>query len=193
MARTSGVSDKKLLEQAIAGCRDSFDVLVGRYYGSVYAHAQRILRNSDDASDATQTTFLKALKSIQEFQLDRPLKPWLLRIVSNVCIDIARSKHRHHDDLEKHSYSLESRSRPEDSANQSDLSQKIRAAIERLPERYRRIVLLRHYQHMDVEEIATALGAPEGTIKSWLFRARALLKQELSAVVESAPSLKPAA
>jgi len=52
-------------------------------------------------------------------------------------------------------------------------------AIERLPDKYKRIIFMRHFKHMDVNEIATALDKPEGTIKSWLFRARALLKKDL--------------
>jgi RNA polymerase sigma-70 factor (ECF subfamily) len=53
-----------------------------------------------------------------------------------------------------------------------------------LPAKYRRIIVLRHYDQLDVEEIAETLGAPEGTIKSWLFRARALLRRELSGLFE---------
>lgn len=53
-------------------------------------------------------------------------------------------------------------------------------AIGRLPENYRRIILMRHFRHMDVTEIAEALDKPEGTVKSWLFRARVLLKKDLT-------------
>jgi RNA polymerase sigma-70 factor (ECF subfamily) len=53
-------------------------------------------------------------------------------------------------------------------------------AISRLPEKYREIIVMRHFRHMDVMEIAVALDKPEGTIKSWLFRARALLKKDLT-------------
>ncbi len=53
-------------------------------------------------------------------------------------------------------------------------------AVSRLPERYRNIITMRHFDHMDVNEIAIALDKPEGTIKSWLYRARALLKKDLS-------------
>ena len=52
-------------------------------------------------------------------------------------------------------------------------------AIGRLPEKYRRIIFMRHFKHMEVNEIAIELNKPEGTIKSWLFRARAMLKKDL--------------
>ena len=52
-------------------------------------------------------------------------------------------------------------------------------AIKRLPWRYRQIIMMRHFEHMDVNEIAVQLHKPEGTIKSWLFRARAMLQKDL--------------
>lgn len=177
--------EKQLVEMAAHGCRRSFDALVDQYYKGLYAHAYRILRNTEDAADATQMTFVKAHRSLKEFDNNRPLRPWLFRICGNVCIDIARSRSRNHEELEKHAYMLESSDRPERAAELSELQRKIQRAILNLPERYRRIIVLRHYEQMDVEEIAQSLGAPEGTIKSWLFRARALLKNELAGLLET--------
>lgn len=180
-------SERELVESAAAGCRESFDALVDHFYQGIYAHAYRILRNGDDAADATQTTFVKAHRSIKEFDSARPLRPWLFRICGNVCIDIARARYRGDEELEKHAYMLESSERPELEAERSELQRKIQRAILNLPERYRRIILLRHFEQMDVEEIADTVGAPEGTIKSWLFRARALLKKELAGVLDELP------
>ena len=178
-------SERVLVTKAGGGCRDAFDTLVDLHYEAVYAHAYRILRNSEDASDATQTTFVKALRSIAEFDVERPMRPWLYRICGNVCIDLARARHRSNEPIDKHAYMLESEDDLEGSAEQKDLREKILKAIMNLPEKYRRILILRHYEQMAVEEIAEALDAPEGTIKSWLFRARAMLKKELAPLVES--------
>ncbi len=177
--------ESNLVTKAAAGSREAFDALVDQHYQAVYAHAYRILRNSDDASDATQTTFVKALRSIAEFDVTRPMRPWLYRICGNVCIDLARGRHRSNEPIEKHAYMLESSDDLVGSAEQNDLREKILKAIMNLPEKYRRILILRHYEQMAVEEIAEALDAPEGTIKSWLFRARAMLKKELAPLVET--------
>jgi RNA polymerase sigma-70 factor (ECF subfamily) len=178
-------SERDLVAKAAAGSREAFDSLVDLHYQAVYAHAYRILRNSDDASDATQTAFVKALRSIAEFDVERPMRPWLYRICGNVCIDLARARHRTNESIDKHAYMLESEDDLEGSAEQNDLREKILKAIMNLPEKYRRILILRHYEQMAVEEIAEALDAPEGTIKSWLFRARAMLKKELAPLVET--------
>jgi len=177
--------ERDLVTKAAAGSREAFDALVDQHYEAVYAHAYRILRNSDDASDATQTTFVKALRSISEFDVERPMRPWLYRICGNVCIDLARGRHRSNEPIDKHAYMLESKDDLEGAAEQNDLREKILRAIMNLPEKYRRILILRHYEQMAVEEIAEALDAPEGTIKSWLFRARAMLKKELAPLVET--------
>jgi len=68
----------------------------------------------------------------------------------------------------------------DDRAEGSIQQGQILEAIGRLPERYQRIIMMRHFRHMDVNEIAIELDKPEGTIKSWLFRARALLKKDLA-------------
>ena len=99
-------SERDLVAKAAAGSREAFDSLVDLHYQAVYAHAYRILRNSDDASDATQTAFVKALRSIAEFDVERPMRPWLYRICGNVCIDLARARHRTNESIDKHAYNL---------------------------------------------------------------------------------------
>lgn len=181
-------NERYRIEAAVRGDREAFDEIVERHYRGVYAYALRLLGHGDDAADATQTTFVKAHRSLREFDTSRPMRPWLYRICANVCTDIARSKHRGHDSLEQHEYMLEGGEQPEDTAARGELAGRIRRAIRKLPDRYRRIIVMRHYEMMDVEEIAERVGAPEGTIKSWLFRARALLKRELAGVVEPSPA-----
>ncbi len=161
------------------GSREAFDLVVETHYKGIFNYALRLLGNPDDASDAAQVTFLKAHRSIGEFDSSRPIKPWLYRICMNSCTDIMRTRKRSCESLEQHAFMLESDSNPNEDVERSELSGVVRKAVNRLPERYKSIILLRHYEHLDVEEIAQKLGAPEGTIKSWLFRARALLRSEL--------------
>lgn len=183
--------ESELVEKAAQGCRASFDEVVEANYRGVYAYAMRLLGNGDDAADATQLTFVKAHRSLKEFDTSRPLRPWLYRICANVCTDTVRSKHRGVEPLENHAYMLESGQNVEETAEQAEMGQVIRRAVQRLPERYRKIIVLRHFEQMDVEEIAKLLKAPEGTIKSWLFRARALLRRDLEAVLAGKAPTEP--
>ena len=139
-----------------------------------------MLRDSEDAEDAVQDTFVKAFRAIGTFESGRPLLPWLMRICSNCCVDIIRGRRNGQESIDKHEHAIFDVDADVEVGVESRLRvEKVREAVSRLPERYRRIIEMRHYSHMDVNEIAQALNTPEGTIKSWLFRARALLKTDL--------------
>ncbi len=156
------------------------ELLMDMHRSSVTSQAMRILRDVEDANDAVQDTFLKAVRALPRFEVGRPLLPWLLRINSNCCVDILRGRRVVLESIDFHEHSLsDSRLDVGDGVESSMGLDSIRDAIQRLPDRYRQIVMMRHFRHMDVCEIAAELGKPEGTIKSWLFRARAMLRQEL--------------
>ena len=173
-----------LIQRASEGETVAFELLSDLYRNTLHCMAMRMLRNADDANDAVQDTLVKAFRHIREFDPERPIKPWLCRICANCCVDLVRSRRNEGDSLEQHEYMLEDKSESlERRASGSIAQSQVLAAIGRLPERYRRIIVMRHFQHKDVNEIAHELDKPEGTIKSWLFRARALLKKDLQVAV----------
>jgi len=169
-----------LVIRAQAGETVAFEILADTHREALRNQARRMLRDPEDANDAVQESLLKALRAIKSFQPGRPVLPWLMRICTNCCVDALRHRRMTPDSLEKHEYALTD---PDDSPaadaeNKLD-GEVVRAAVERLPVRYRTIIFRRHFRQMEVCEIATALNKPEGTIKSWLFRARALLRKDL--------------
>lgn len=168
-----------LIQRAAAGEAVAFELLADRYRPMLHSLALRMLRNADDASDAVQDTLVKAFRALKDFDPERPIKPWLCRICANCCVDAVRNRRRDGDPLEQHEYMLDSGQSIEAEAEERMEQEQVQAAITRLPEKYRQIIFMRHFRHMDVNEIADELKAPEGTIKSWLFRARGLLKRDL--------------
>jgi len=173
--------EEDIIRRAAAGNNEAFERLAETHRGALRSLAMRMLRNADDASDAVQETLVKAFRAIGEFDSSRPLRPWLCRICANCCVDTVRRRRREGESIEGYEFSLvdEAQESAETSATVSIEQGQVLRAVERLPEQYRRIIVMRHFSHMDVNEIAMALGKPEGTIKSWLFRARALLRKEL--------------
>lgn len=162
----------------------AFELLADLYRPTLQAIAMRMLRNSEDASDAVQETFIKAWRAIGDFDPKRPIKPWFCRICANCCVDIVRDRKRQVEDLDKYEHAVADPSiDPQGLAEEAMTSHEVREAIARLPEQYRQIVMMRHFRHMDVNEIALALNRPEGTVKSWLFRARSMLRQDLGVAV----------
>jgi RNA polymerase sigma-70 factor (ECF subfamily) len=173
--------EANLIRRASLGEAVAFDLLAEIYRPTLQSLALRMLRNMDDARDAVQETLVKAYRAIKDFDPERPIKPWLCRICANCCVDAVRSRKKEPESLDQHEYMLADPSEAvEEQAAGSFRQRVILDAIAQLPEKYRSILLMRHFKHMDVNEIASALNKPEGTIKSWLFRARALLKKDLS-------------
>ncbi len=178
--------EASLVYRAQHGERDAFENLTDRYRDAIRAHARRILRDAEDAEDATQETFVKALRAIGSFDPGRPLLPWLMRICTNCCMDALRDRRRGPASLDRHEYSLcDETLDVEAGVEAREESETVQQAITRLPDRYREIIVMRHYRHMEVNEIADALRRPEGTIKSWLFRARALLRKDLTVALSA--------
>jgi RNA polymerase sigma-70 factor, ECF subfamily len=176
--------ESHLIVRATEGEQVAFELLSDIYRPVLMSLAMRMLRNSDDASDAVQETLVKAFRAIGDFDASRPLKPWLCRICTNCCVDMVRSKRKDGDSLDQHEYMLADDGQQVDASATGSIQEgQVIAAIDRLPDKYRSIIMMRHFRHMDVNEIAQELRKPEGTIKSWLFRARALLKKDLQLVL----------
>lgn len=172
-----------LVHRAQAGEIVAFGILADTYRPQLRQQAMRMLRDPEDANDAVQDALVKAFRGIGFFQSGRPLLPWLLRILCNCCVDSIRRRKSAPESIDRHEFSLED---PDGcvhtKADTRLLGEAVRDAMKRLPKRYRQILVMRHFRQMDVGEIATALGKPEGTIKSWLFRARVMLRKELPMV-----------
>lgn len=169
-----------LIQRASRGDRVAFDLLSDQQRPALYNLAYRMLRNAEDASDAVQETMIRALRALGDFDPERPIKPWLSRICANCCVDIIRGRRHVGESLDLHEYALTAQGPSLDEQTSYAFRQRaLIQAVERLPSPYRSIILMRHFRHMEVNEIADALKKPEGTVKSWLFRARAMLRQDI--------------
>lgn len=172
--------ESHLVVRASEGDEEAFGLLCATHRPVLASLAQRMLRHPEDANDAVQDTFVKAFRAIHEFDAERPLRPWLCRICANCCVDTVRARRRNGENLDGQEHLLREAVGVDHRVEETIQQVQILEAIGRLPEKYKRIILMRHFRHMDVTEIAVALDKPEGTIKSWLFRARALLKKDLA-------------
>ena len=175
--------ETSLVSRASRGDEAAFEALCALHRPALMSLAMRMLRQPDDAHDAVQETFVKAFRAIGEFDAERPLKPWLCRICANCCVDVVRARRRAGEGFDERVAALRDEVHGADRAEGMIQFGQALEAIGRLPENYRRIILMRHFRHMDVTEIAQALDKPEGTVKSLLFRARALLRKDLTLVM----------
>ncbi|MCG9894962.1 MAG: RNA polymerase sigma factor [Fimbriimonadaceae bacterium] len=178
--RSSSVVEMKMVLAAQRGDRDARERIVEIHRPAIQAHMRRMLRSSEDVEDAVQETFVKAFRALHRFDPNRPLGPWLMRIATNCGVDLIRNRRQDPEDLSRVEYQVADPSvQVEAETEQSLLVDLIGEAMAALPLQHRQAMQLRHIHHMAVEEIAALLNKPEGTVKSWLFRARAQLKKQL--------------
>ncbi len=178
-----------LVEESRKGNVDAFEELIKDYKRVAYNIALRILRNVEDAEDASQEALIKVYKSIQNFNMQSTFKVWMYRIVVNTCIDFKRKKNINvvsmDEGIDVGGDNQVYREIADDSANPDVLLEKnfnskvINDAVSKLEDDYKAIIILRDIQGFSYSEIAEILSCNLGTVKSRLNRARKSLKEIL--------------
>lgn len=167
-----------LIRRCLEGDRSAFDTLVSGCYRGIYNMLYQMTGSREDASDLTQETFVRAYSRLDSFELGRPFLAWVRRIATNICIDYRRRQKAPSLSLDQAAESgreiadAASSVSPAEQLEASDQAVRVMAAVQRLPDNQRTVVVLRHVEGMTLEEIARALRMPLGTVKVNLFRAR---------------------
>lgn len=188
--------DAVFIMRCLAGNADAFGVIVGRHQDKMLNMAYRITSDYQEALDAVQDAFLTAYKNLGKFKGESLFSTWLASIVINHAKNRVRKKGRlkkHEcssidDPLinEKGSIAIEPADRgptPLDSLQKNELDMKVQECIGALDEDQRVVIVLREIEEYAYEEIGGMLGLPDGTVRSRLFRARALLKECLKKIM----------
>ncbi|MFM2376535.1 MAG: hypothetical protein RLZZ165_1632 [Bacteroidota bacterium] len=181
--------DLDLVKRAAEKDPKAYEKLLKKYRKSVYYMLLKMVNNSDDAEDLTQEAFAKAFNSLHKFDSKYAFSTWLFRIATNNCIDFIRKKRiqtisidtpYENDEGESFSFDIKD---PDDNPDEKMLRKQrkeyLGIAVQKLPDKYKRLVDLRYFQELSYEEVAQELELPLGTVKAQLFRARELLAQEL--------------
>ena len=130
----------------------------------------------------TQEAFLRAFRRLGTFDDSRPFGPWMRRVAANLCLNelARRAPPTAELDEEVDDLPADQQETPEIVRDRSEQAQRIRAGLLRLPDHYRAVIELRHYQEMSYDDMASALGIGVGDVRTRLFRARRLLARWLS-------------
>ncbi len=170
--------DAALLAGAADGNEAAFRSLVDRHLPGVLALARRMLRNEAEAEDVAQEALLKLWRSRDALEVGLyGLKPWLRRVVSNLCIDKMRSSQRLivTDDVPEQAERAEQLAQLE----AQDASKRVAGAIKALPDRQRTALTLFHYEGLSQIEVGRIMGVSDEAVESLLARARRTLKEAL--------------
>jgi RNA polymerase sigma-70 factor, ECF subfamily len=181
--------EESLLRRCRAGDTRAFHVLMQRYQDRAYGLALRLLRSEPDAEEVTQDAFVRAWRSLADFRGDSKFGTWLYRIVWRRAIDRAatlRTRHQREESLDAPA-GYEERSREARSTQVAAQEEPARAdrtewvrMTEGLSEPQQAVVTLFYYEDMALKDVARALEMPEGTVKTHLSRARAVLRAKLA-------------
>lgn len=159
-------SDAELVADARRGARDAVESLIRRHQGVVFRYVMSMLRDPDRSSDVSQDTFLKALRNLDRFRGDSSFRTWLLSIARREALGALRSERGQRCvPLEGHEVIPGSGSGPDAHAIQSDEVRRIRAALDRLPEKQRSSVSLRLFDGLSFREIGEVIGSSEGAAR----------------------------
>jgi RNA polymerase sigma-70 factor, ECF subfamily len=160
---------------------DAFAELQRRYQAKVYRLCCVLLRDRAQAEDAAQESLVRIWRALPRYDGRASLSTWIYTITRNRCLT-AIQRRRDLASLDEESKGAVERELLEEQPPEAEDTQAqalLRELVEALPERYRRVLTLFYYEDRSVSEVGAMLGMAEGTVKTHLFRARALLAEQL--------------
>jgi RNA polymerase sigma-70 factor (ECF subfamily) len=171
----------------------AYDELIRRYQERVYATVYHMTSNHEDANDLTQESFIKAYRALRTFKGDSSFYTWVYRIAVNKTINFLKQrKNRIHLSLNDMDFNAEhdpdlvaliSHNTPRRALNLAELNEKLNAALQKLSEHHRMVVVLHDIQGLSHDEIGAIMDCNVGTVRSRLFYARQQLQVYLADVV----------
>jgi len=171
--------DRALVAAFLGGRREAFDVIVARHRRAMYHLCYRFVGNHEDASDATQDAFVRAFRGLARFKNESALSTWLYRVGVNTCLNrvaLRRPDLEPIDNVEP----VDGRARdPLREVVRRETAETVRRAIRRLPPKQRATLVLRVYQELTHEQIASVLGSSVGAVKANFFHALGNLRRML--------------
>lgn len=181
-----GLHDRHTISAVLEGDRQAARKLISQHQRLVGQIVSRMIRREDDRPDVCQDVFLKVFQSLAAFQYQSKLSTWIARITYNTCLHyLEKKKFTLFSDEHSEGATIDEAVCGEDcpQVNTADrqLSSNIAAEVDKLPVLHGTVLTLYHFHDMTYREIGDILQLPEGTVKSYLFRGRKMLKDRLLA------------
>lgn len=186
-------TDRELVTRAQAGDRRAFDLLVLKYQQKVANLVSRYIRDSGEVTDVTQDAFIKAYRALPGFRGESAFYTWLYRIAVNTVKNhlVAQGRRPPGDDVDAEVAEqmdfggrLRDMATPERLLLTEEIAVTVQRALDALPDDLRTAIMLREFEGMSYEEIATAMACPIGTVRSRIFRAREAIDKRLRPLLD---------
>jgi len=190
------VGDAELAARVAGREEAAIRLMMRRHNQTLFRTARGILRDDAEAEDAVQEAYIKAIGAIGSFRSDSKLGTWLVRIAANEALGRLRRVRRGAEvirlesdapvEAEPATETADPAPSPEAEAMQTEARRIVEGKIDALPDAFRAVFVLRAVEELSVEETAQALGIPEATVRTRLFRARAMLRESLARSMDQA-------
>ena len=191
------LDDAALAARITAADQAAFEVLMRRHNGRLFRVARAILKDDADAEDALQDAYLDAYRNMSRFRGEAQLGTWLVRIVVNRSL--MRLRHTRKDpvvvsmaerngqpDTAPAEYPDMTSESPANAAVRAEIRRLLERRIDELPVAFRTVFVLREVEELSVEDVSACLGIPASTVRTRVFRARALLREALARELDMA-------
>ena len=184
--------DQELVRRVQNGDKKAFDLLVLRYQHKIIQLISRYIKDSGEAQDIAQESFIKAYRALPRFRGDSAFYTWLYRIAINTAKNhlVARSRRPSDNEIDiqdaeqfEGADRLKEHATPEHLLLTDEIATTISLAIEELPEELRTAISLREFEGLSYEEIAQTMVCPVGTVRSRIFRAREAIDKKLKSLM----------
>lgn len=173
--------DSSLVAQARQGRTEAFEMLVERYTPKLFRVARRMVADSEEAEAIVQETFFRLWQRLDRYQDHRPLFPYLVTIAANLARDQwRRDQHLDFDGDETLVHlAAEENNDPLERLEENEALRLLAEGVAKLPAHYRMVIALRYDAELSYEEVAAAMNIPVNTVRTYLHRAKAVLRQML--------------
>ena len=181
------LTDADVVKSVLSGDQNAFAYLVERYQKGLVTYIYHMVHQYDEALELTQEVFLKVYENLSRYDGQFKFSTWLYKIASNHTIDHLRRQHmtttsiqESQSDPDHPEIPLESATlNPHDAYHNKAILEEVKKAVDALPQSYRELIILRHFNFRSYEEMAKITGLPVGTVKNRIFRARQLMMERL--------------
>jgi RNA polymerase sigma-70 factor (ECF subfamily) len=171
--------DAYLVQRCRSGDRRAFEALYRRHRRAVMNLAVRLTRDRDLAADVVQETFIYFFRKIPTYRPEAKLSTLLFKVARNTSLSLLEKRRRGQGPSMDEVAEPAGTQDPAGAVETADLAARVRTEVDRLPDIYREVIVLRIIEGMSTKEIAQIAGCPEGTVKSRLHNGMALLRKSL--------------
>lgn len=178
----AALSDIELIKRILSGNQELFSELVSRYKKLIFSVVYNMIHDKQEVNDVTQEIFIRIYQALHRYNPEFKFSTWSVKIATNYCLDTLRKKKVDSLPMEDLPDIPSSVDTPESEYIKKEGRLRIKKAIEKLPEKYKIPVILFHQHGLSYEEITKVLDEPMTIVKNRLYRARLMLREELSGV-----------